>query len=86
MAEVNVQPFGDELEEIETNDPLTLPVYKPRVERVALAAEQSGKPVGTIFSLFVFVLFQARVVPPKVPVHAGVVGTVAVILPAEGFP
>ena len=81
-----MQPLGDELEEIETSDPLTLPVYKPSVERVALAAEQSAEPVGTIFNLFVFVLFQARVVPLKVPVHAGVVGTVAVILPAEGFP
>ena len=81
-----MQPLGAELEVIETSDPLTLPVYKPSVESVAPAEEQSAEPVGTIFNLFVFVFVQARVVPPIVPVHEGVVGTVAVILPAEEFP
>ena len=86
IAEVNVQPFGEELEVIETKEPLTLPVYRPSVESVAPAAVQSELPVGTIFSLFVFVLFQARVVPPKVPVQAGGEGTVAVIRPADELP
>jgi hypothetical protein len=47
---------------------------------------QSELPVGIIFKRLPVTLFQPRVVPPNVPVHAGVVGTVAVILPADEFP